>query len=117
MTQNKPTATIQFLKGIDETVIPEIRLSRSKDGRTGRALFIFEQPKALTAEQMGEIKGMFLIDEEGELVTREVNARFVNGKPNALEAIYIWKTEQDFERFMRFAKRYAKGHGMSYTDK
>ena len=32
---------------------------------------------------------MYLIDEEGILETRDVNARFVNSKPEAIEAIYI----------------------------
>ena len=54
-------------------------------------------------------------NEEGELVTREVNARFVNGKPSALEVTYIWKSEEDFERFMRFAKRYAACNGLGYS--
>ncbi len=111
------SATIQFFRGVDEPAVPEIRLTRSRDGRAGQAFFVFENPDALTKESMTEIKGMLLIDEEGELVTREVNARFINGEPSALEAIYTWKTETDFERFMRFAKRYANSHGMGYTDK
>ena len=57
------------------------------------------------------IGGMYMLDEEGQLVTREVNAKFVNGKPAALEATYTWKTTEDFERFMRFAQRYAEGRG------
>lgn len=108
-------AKIQFFRGVDEPVVPEIRLTRSRDGRTGQALFSFEKPDALIGENSGEILGMYLLDEEGELVTREVKARFVNGKPNALEAVYIWKSEPDFERFMRFAKRYAESHGLGYT--
>ena len=32
---------------------------------------------------------MYLIDEEGEIVTRDVNARFVNGKPQGIEAVYV----------------------------
>ena len=64
---------------------------------------------------MNEITGMIMVDEEGELTTREVNARFVNGNPSALEVIYIWKSEVDFERFMRFAERYAKSHGLGYS--
>ena len=115
MAKSKSIATIQFFRGVDEVVVPEIRLTRSRDGRTGQALFVFEQPEALSPERMGEITGMFLIDEEGELVTREVNARFVNGNPSAIEATYIWKSEIDFERFMRFAQRYADSHGMGYT--
>ena len=115
MTKSKTAAAIQFLRGIDEPAVPEIRLTRSRDGKTGQAFFVFEKPEALTKETMTDITGMILLDEEGELVTREVNARFVNGAPSALEATYIWKSEVDFERFMRFAQRYAKSHGMGYT--
>ena len=116
MPKSNTGAAIQFLRGTDESSIPEIRLTRSRDGRTGQAFFVFEQPEALTNETAAEIKGMILIDEEGEMVTRDVRARFVNGNPSALEATYIWKSEADFERFMRFAQRYAKSHGMGYTE-
>ena len=108
-------AAIQFFRGIDEPVVPDIRLTRSRAGRTGQALFVFEQPEALAPETMGDITGMFLVDEEGALVTREVKARFVNGKASALECTYTWKTNEDFERFMRFAQRYAEGHDLGFT--
>jgi len=42
MSTNK-TAKIQFYEGTDEPVVPEIRLTRSKDGTTGQALFLFEK--------------------------------------------------------------------------
>jgi len=108
-------ASIQFFRGIDEPVVPDIRLTRSRDGRTGQAKFVFEQPQALAPETMGDIGGMWMVDEEGEMVTREVNGKFVNGKPSALEATYTWKTEVDFERFMRFAQRYAEANGLGYS--
>ena len=117
MNQSANQATIQFLRGTDETTVPEIRLTRSRDGRTGQAFFTFEDPEALSFVKDGSIKGMSMIDEEGELVTREVSARFVNGSPNALEAKYIWRSKSDFDRFMRFAERYAKSHGLGYSDK
>jgi photosystem II protein len=110
-------AAIQFFPGVDEPVVPDIRLTRSRDGRTGQALFVFEGPEALAPESMGDIGGMYLVDEEGQLVTREVNARFVNGKASALEATFTWKTTADFERFMRFAQRYADSHGMGFAGK
>ena len=116
MAKSNSDASIQFSRGIDEPVVPEIRLTRSQDGRTGQAFFTFEKPEALTKESAIDLKGMLMIDEEGELVTREVNARFINGEPSALEAIYTWKSEVDFERFMRFAQRYAKCNGMGYTE-
>lgn len=115
MAQANKAAAIQFTRGIDEPIIPDIQLTRSNDGRTGRALFVFEQPEIMAPETWASITGMLMIDEEGEISTREVNARFVNGQPSALEAIYVWKSEEDFERFMRFAKRYANCHGMGYS--
>lgn len=108
-------AAIQFFRGVDEPVVPDIRLTRSRDGRTGQAMFVFEEPQALAPETMGDITGMFLVDEEGELVTREVKARFVNGKAFALEATFTWKSSEDFERFMRFAQRYADSHELGFS--
>ena len=112
--ENKPEA-IQFFRGVDEQVVPDIRITRSKDGRTGQAKFLFEQPDALKPEAMGDIAGMYMVDEEGEMITREVNARFSNGAASALEACFTWKSEADFERFMRFAQRYADCHGLGYS--
>ena len=111
---NKPAA-IQFFRGVDEPVVPDIRITRSKDGRTGQAKFDFEQPEALAPETMGDISGMFMVDEEGEMITRDVNARFSNGAASALEVTYTWKSEADFERFMRFAQRYADCNGLGYS--
>ena len=51
------------------------------------------------------------------MVTREINGKFVNGTASALEAVYSWKSEQDFERFMRFAQRYADANGLGYSQK
>ncbi|ABX08651.1 photosystem II reaction center protein Psb28 [Prochlorococcus marinus] len=117
MSSSKINPAIQFYEGVDETAIPEIRLTRSKDGKTGQAIFVFQKPDALSEATTGDITGMTLIDDEGALKTREVKARFLNGEPSAIEATYTWKTESDFERFMRFAERYAKKNGLGYSSK
>ncbi len=117
MDKFKIKPAIQFYEGLEESVIPEIRLTRSKDGKTGQAIFIFEKPEALAKETAGDISGMTMIDEEGALQTKEIKARFLNGEPSAIEATYTWKSESDFERFMRFAQRYAKKNGLGYTQK
>ena len=108
-------ATIQFIRGVNEEVVPDVRLTRSRDGDTGRAVFYFDQPKALAETTQEEIMGMYLIDEEGELVSREVNGKFVNGKPAAIEAIYIMKSKEDWDRFMRFMNRYAEANGLGFS--
>ena len=105
-------AQIQFSRGIDEEVIPEVRLTRSRDGSTSTATFYFQSPDALGSGSTEDITGMYMVDEEGEIVTREVKGKFVNGKPDALEVFYIMKSEDEWERFLRFMQRYAEDHGM-----
>ncbi|MBO3459329.1 photosystem II reaction center protein Psb28 [Aetokthonos hydrillicola Thurmond2011] len=108
-------AHIQFSRGVDEEVIPDVRLTRSRSGNSGTATFIFNNPKALSGNITEDVTGMYMIDEEGEIVTREVKAKFINGKPEALEATYVMKSEQDWERFMRFMQRYADDHGLGFN--
>lgn len=110
-------AVIQFIKGIDEPVIPDVKLTRSRDGSTGTATFRFISPQILevSMEDKGDITGMYMLDEEGELMTRDVNAKFVNGKPQAIEAIYIIKNPENWDRFMRFMERYANENNLSFT--
>ena len=110
-------AKIQFIQGIYEEVIPNIKLTRSRDGSTGTATFLFTQPMILdkTMSEQGEITGMYLIDEEGEQVTREVNARFRNGNPETIEAIFIMKNRESWDRFMRFMERYSLSNELTFT--
>ena len=112
-------ASIQFFYGIDEKVIPQIRLTKSKDGKAGQALFRFDNPEALLSDNFKDIQGMYLVDEEGQIITREINIAVSrkNGKYTAIEAVYCWRSERDFNRFMRFANRYAKKFGLSYEKK
>ncbi|MBN3874677.1 MAG: photosystem II reaction center protein Psb28 [Nostoc sp.] len=110
---------IQFSRGLDEEVIPEVRLTRSRTGDSGTATFIFRNPKILDQGSTEDITGMYLIDEEGEIITREVKAKFVNGKPEELEALYVMKSAQEWDRFMRFMERYAEENdlGLSKAEK
>lgn len=108
-------AQIQFSRGIDEEVIPDVRLTRSRDGSSGTAIFYFDNPKALDSNSTEEITGMYLIDQEGEIVTREVKGKFVNGQPTSLEAVLLIKSPEEWDRFMRFMERYAKEHDLGFT--
>jgi len=109
---------IQFFNGIDEKVVPQIRLTKSKDGQAGQAYFRFENPEALLSDNFKEIQGMYLLDEEGQITTREIHIAVSrkNGTYTAIEGIYSWRTERDFNRFMRFANRYAKKVGLAYEE-
>jgi len=108
---------IQFIKGLDEHVLPDVRLTRSRYGSTGTATFRFKNPNILdknTAKE-GEITGMYLIDEEGTLETRDVNAYFINGRLETIESIYIMKSPKAWDRFIRFMERYGTTNGLVFT--
>ena len=108
---------IQFIKGSDEKVLPDVRLTRSRDGSTGTATFYFINPNILNKMTIkkGEIAGMYLIDKEGILETNDINAKFINGKPKTIESIYVMKNSEAWNRFMRFMKRFVKKNGLIFT--
>jgi photosystem II protein len=110
-------AQIQFVKGLKEQVVPGIKLTRAKDGSSGIATFQFKDPNvfdASTASQ-GDVTGMFLVDDEGEISTNDVNARFVNGKPQAIESVYVMNSPEEWDRFMRFMERYGEANGLAFN--
>ena len=82
-------AAIQFFIGLDETVIPQIRLTKSKDGKAGQAFFGFNRPEALLSDNLKDIQAMYLIDEEGQITTRGINIAVSkrDGKYTAIKAI------------------------------
>lgn len=108
-------AEIQFARGITENTVPDVRLTRAREGTSGTATFYFENPRVLDNDSQQEVTGMYLIDEEGELSTQDVNAKFVNGKPEAIEAKYLMKSQDEWDRFMRFMERYAEEHGLGFS--
>ena len=110
-------AEIQFSRGVTEEVVPDIKVTRSPTGNTGTATFYFDSPKILSEENAEEtaVTGMYLIDEEGEIASNQVNGKFVNGKPTAIEAILVIKSVEEWERFMRFMERYGPEHGLGLS--
>ena len=111
------SASIQFVRGLDEKVIPDVKLTRARDGSSGVATFTFDNPNVFDAstQTQGEITGMFLEDEEGELSTTDVNARFTNGKPQSITAVYVMTSPDAWDRFMRFMERYGEENGLGFS--
>eukprot|EP01018_Ginkgo_biloba_P014181 Gb_39548 [translate_table: standard] len=109
---------IQFIQGMDEQTIPDVKLTKSRDGTNGVATFIFDQPSVFdSAGELGEITGLYMIDEEGVLQSVDVSAKFVNGKPSRIEARYIMRNPRDWDRFMRFMERYSNENGLQFIKK
>lgn len=111
------TAWIEFIQGVTEPVVPDVSLTRSRDGTTGVATFTFDTPSFLAAEtqSQGETTGMYLNDEEGVLKTSEVTATFTNGRPRFVKAVVVMKGTDEWDRFMRFMERYAQSNGLGFS--
>ncbi|KAF8070974.1 HXK1 [Scenedesmus sp. PABB004] len=108
-------ASIQFIRGVDEPTVPDVSLRRARTGTSGQATFVFENPSIFQASsELGDITGLFMVDEEGTLSTTDVKAKFVNGKPQAIEARYSMRSQFEWDRFIRFMDRYAEANGMGF---
>ncbi|MGB3300081.1 MAG: photosystem II reaction center protein Psb28 [Phormidesmis sp.] len=107
-------AEMQFSRGIKEDVVPDVRITRAKDLSDGTATFYFDRPKALV-EEGGEVTGLFMVDEEGELVTKDVNGKFINGEPAGIEAVFVMRGQEEWDRFIRFMDRYSRDNGLGLT--
>jgi len=107
MTKNNEAVAIQFLKGENEEDLPEIRLFRNLDGKKGQAIYKFYNPKTITIDNFNSIQKMYLIDQEGELSTRKLDVSISDKNTIEVKSIYNWNSDKEFERFIRFAERYA----------
>ena len=110
-------ATISFIRDLEEKVVPDVKLTRARDGSSGIATFNFNNPNCFDAStaSKGEITGMFMEDDEGEISTTDVNARFTNGKPQSIEATYVMTSPEQWDRFMRFMERYAEENDLGFN--
>ena len=102
--KTKPETGVEFF---DETAAPiqsdQGLVAAEIRGKDGSPILVsFESPWPL-------------LPTSGTLETRDVNARFVNGKPEAIESIYIMKSPEAWDRFMRFMERYGESNGLVFT--
>ena len=107
MTEIKDTVSIQFVKGENEKGHPEIRLFRDLDGKKGKAVYKFFNPKTITLKNFKSIQKMYLIDKEGELLTKKINLSISENHIKEVTSTYNWNSEKEFERFIRFSIRYS----------
>jgi photosystem II protein len=103
---------------LEEKVIPAIKMTRSRDGSTAVTTFAFNNPNvfdASTASQ-GDVTGMFMVDDEGELSTTDINANFANCKPQSIESTYVMKTLDEWDRFMRSMEAYGEANRLGFNN-
>jgi len=109
---------IQFLEDIKESTIPIIKLTKSKNGRTGTATFIFVNPIIFTyvKDNKNLIKGLSLRWENKSISTNDLIVLFKEGKPYIIKAVFIFKNNNEWFNFLNFISSYSKETGLSFFD-
>ena len=113
------TTSIEFMKGVSEETLPIINLTKSKNGKTGTATFIFIQPHIFYMDicKIHPINGVCLKWEMKKIVSDDITIFFKKGKPHMLKAIFIFKNNTEWFNFLQFMSSYSKKTGLSFTEK
>ena len=114
---------IQFISGFEEMTVPRrVRLTKSENGETGTATFLFFEPSVFSVFlnfPFGDsiiIKSMTLIWDKKKITTKDIKIYFKNGKPNVVRAILIFRNSKDWFNFLNFMSCYSKETGLSFTE-
>jgi len=84
---------------INESSIPLFRLTKSKNGKTGTAVFYFLNPTSL--ENLNSPIKCFSIESSfGNFSTSLIQILFFRGKPCILKIIFIFRNFQEWKNFL-----------------
>jgi photosystem II protein len=110
---------ITFIEGYKETNLPIIKLTRSRNGKTGTATFIFIEPtlfKLFYFEKV-ELTSISLIGSQEKIITNDLTLFFKNGKPFLVKAIFLFKNSTEWFTFLNFMREYSKETGLAFSEK
>lgn len=114
---------IQFVPGFEERTVPRrIKLTKSGNGETGTATFLFFEPTVFSLfskvnlEGRSEIQGMDLLWDRKTITSKDIKIYFKNGKPQILRTIFIFQDAKDWFNFLNFMSCYSKETGLSFTE-
>ena len=114
---------IQFISEVEEMTVPRrVRLTKSENGETGTATFLFFEPTIFSifinssSQSSICIKNMNLIWDKKKISTNDIKIYFKDGKPIILRSILIFRNSKDWFNFLNFMSCYSKETGLSFTE-
>ena len=107
---------IQFIEGIKELTLPIVRLTKSRNGETGTATFIFIKPEIFKEyiSQISTINGMYLVWDNKKIISKDIYILFKNGEPFLIKTIFIFKNSNEWFQFLNFMNNYSKETGLLF---
>lgn len=116
---NKKIFQLKIFEDKIETGLPLIQLTRSINGETGTATFIFLKSDFLsTLSNLKNlpIKKISLISDKNIIEITDISIFFKNGNPFLIKAILILKSPKEWFDFLYFMNNYSKQIGLSFHD-
>ncbi len=109
-------AYVEIFSSFKETRIPLIKLSKSKDGCTGSATFLFIKPKAFNKAIVfnSSLNSVKLISNKYKISTTNLHIFFKKGKPFFLKALFLFIKKEDYFLFFNFINLYANKKKLTY---
>lgn len=110
---------IEFIPGIKELSLPVIKLTKSRNGKTGTATFIFIQPLLFRNMHFQKMSfdSLSLISNKQKIISNDIIIVFKEGKPFLVKAIFVFKNKKEWFYFLRFIRDYSKETGLSFSEK
>ena len=110
---------IEFIEGVEEKSSPIIKLTKSRNGKTGTATFVFINPTIFEISNNTNIiiTNLTLKWEEKRISTNDLEVLFKNGKPFLIKAIFIFKNSKEWFDFLNLINFYSKEIGLSFSKK
>ena len=108
---------IELIKDKKELTLPIINLTKSLNGKTGTATFVFVNPSLFAEQRFSNqnILGMKLLWENNEIETKDIEIFFKKGNPYLLKATLIFKNSKEWFHFLNFMTYYSKETGISFN--
>jgi len=101
-----------------EKTLPIVNLTKSKNGETGTATFIFIKPilfnKPFSIDDL--IIGMDLIWGDKKIRTQDIKIFFKKGNPFLLKSVLIFKNSSEWFNFLNFMAAYSKETGLLFSE-
>ena len=103
---------------LKEKTLPIVKLTKSKNGETGTATFIFINPSLFELKKWDNniIEGMYLHYNGKNINTQDITLFFQDGQPFLLKSIFIFKNSKEWFDFLRFMSYYSKETGLLFSE-
>jgi photosystem II protein len=111
-------AFIKFLENFYEKKTPLIQLTKSKNGQTGTATFIFLSPEIFDIFIFSEkhIENSILCWNKKEITSENIDVFYRNGEPYLLKTIFIFKNAKEWFNFLEFMFYYSNEKGLFFSE-